>query len=287
VLSAHREITFILSSLHAGSKELTEAFRYLNAKHIQPEIGIVLGTGLGDEFVNRVRNPLIIPYNSIPFFPVSTVSGHRGQFVFGKVSRKNVLVMQGRIHYYEGYDMQKVTFPIRIMKLLGVKSLLISNAAGNLNPSWKHGELMLIDDHINTIPVSPLRGLGRVENGNLFLDQSKPYSGKMNKILKSVAREYKIRLRKGVYVSNMGPALETKAEYKYLRMIGGDAVGMSTVPEVIMANYLGMQCAAISVLTNDASEAGTKPLQLEDVIEVASKSSRKLAELFIGLIKEL
>jgi len=195
--------------------------------------------------------------------------------------------MQGRIHYYEGYDMQKVTFPIRIMKLLGVKSLLISNAAGNLNPSWKHGELMLIDDHINTIPVSPLRGLGRVENGNLFLDQSKPYSGKMNKILKSVAREYKIRLRKGVYVSNMGPALETKAEYKYLRMIGGDAVGMSTVPEVIMANYLGMQCAAISVLTNDASEAGTKPLQLEDVIEVASKSSRKLAELFIGLIKEL
>lgn len=273
--------------MHAGSKELTEAFRYLKAKRIQPEIGVVLGTGLGDEFVSRISNPLIVPYNSIPFFPVSTVSGHRGQFVFGHVGKRKVLVMQGRIHYYEGYDMQKVSFPIRVMKLLGVESLLISNAAGNLNPSWHQGELMLINDHINTIPANPLRGLGRVEKGNLFFDQSEPYSVAMNKTLKSIAREKKIRLREGVYVSNMGPALETKAEYKYLRMIGGDAVGMSTVPEVLMANYLGMQCAAISVLTNDASETGAKPVQLTDVIGVASKSARKLTELFIGLIKEL
>ncbi len=195
--------------------------------------------------------------------------------------------MQGRIHYYEGYDMQKVTFPVRVMKLLGVESLLISNAAGNLNPSWKHGELMLINDHINTIPANPLRGMGRVETGNLFLNQSKPYSTAMNKILKSLALKKKIRLRQGVYVSNMGPALETKAEYKYLRMIGGDAVGMSTVPEVLMANYLGIQCAAISVLTNDASKEGSKPVHLNDVIDVASKSASKLTELFIGLIKEL
>jgi purine-nucleoside phosphorylase len=273
--------------LHAGSKELTEATRYLEGQRIEPEIGIILGTGLGDEFVSRINNPVFIPYNSIPFFPVSTVSGHKGQFVFGEIATKRVLVMQGRIHYYEGYSMQKVTFPIRVMHNLGVEKLLISNAAGNLNPSWNHGELMLIEDHINVMPDNPLWGLGRMEKGNLFLDQSEPYSSSMNKILKSIARAKKIRLREGVYVSNMGPAMETRAEYKYLRMIGGDAVGMSTVPEVLMARYLGMKCAAVSVLTNDAGEAGAKSVQLTDVIEVASKSAKKLTELFIGLIKEL
>lgn len=273
--------------MHAGSKELTEATRYLMAHHIQPKIGVVLGTGLGEEFVSRINNPVVIPYNSIPFFPISTVSGHKGQFVFGEVAKKKVLVMQGRIHYYEGYEMQKVTFPIRMMHSLGVKALLISNAAGNLNPAWKHGELMLIKDHIHSMPDSPLRGLSRLEKGNLFLDQSEPYSASMNKIIRSVARTKKILLREGVYVSNMGPALETKAEYKYLRWIGGDAVGMSTVPEVLMANYLGVKCAAISVLTNDASEEGAKPVSLSDVIEVASKSAKKLTELFIGLIKKL
>lgn len=273
--------------MHAGSKELTEATHHLKGINIQPQIGVVLGTGLGEEFVSRISKPVFIPYNSIPFFPVSTVSGHKGQFVFGEVAKKKVLVMQGRIHYYEGYDIQKLTFPIRVMHALGAKSLLISNAAGNLNPEWKHGELMLIADHINAMPDNPLRGLSRSEKGNLFLDQSEPYSLLMNKIIKSVARAKKIRLREGVYVSNTGPALETKAEYQYLRMIGGDAVGMSTVPEVLMANYLNMKCSAISVLTNDASEAGAKPVSLTDVIDVASKSAKKLTELYIGLIKEL
>lgn len=273
--------------MHAGSKELTEAIRYLNDQRIQPQIGVVLGTGLGDEFVSHIRNPIVVPYHSIPFFPVSTVSGHKGQFVFGEVARKKVLVMQGRIHYYEGYDMHKVTFPIRVMHALGATSLLVSNAAGNLNPAWKHGELMLIEDHINALPDNPMRGLSQWEKGNLFLDQSEPYATSMNKTMKSVARANKIRLREGVYVSNMGPALETKAEYQYLRMMGGDAVGMSTVPEILMGNYLGMKCAAISVLTNDASEAGAKPVSLDDVIGVASKSAKKLSTLFIGLIKEL
>lgn len=273
--------------MHAGSKELTEATRYLKALHLAPEVGVVLGTGLGDEFVSRIKDPVVIPYNSIPYFPISTVSGHRGQFVFGSIEKRKVLAMQGRIHYYEGYDMQKVTFPIRVMRMLGVENLLISNAAGNLNPIWKHGELMLIEDHIHAMPDGPLRGLSKLEQGNFFLDQSEPYSFFMNEMLRSVAREKKIRLRQGVYVSNMGPALETKAEYKYLHMIGGDAVGMSTVPEVIMANYLGMKCAAISVLTNDASEAGATPIQLQDVIRVASKSAGKLTELFIGLIRKL
>ena len=287
MLPTHNEIIFYNSPLHAGSKELTEALRYLKARSIHSEIGVVLGTGLGDEFVSRINDPVIIPYNSIPYFPVSTVSGHRGQFVLGKIAKKKALVMQGRIHYYEGYDMDKVTFPVRVMKSLGVKSLLISNAAGNLNPSWRHGELMLIEDHIHTIPANPLRGLGRLEKGNLHLDQRRPYSEAMNAIIMKLAKKLKIQLRQGVYVSNMGPALETKAEYKYLRMIGGDAVGMSTVPEVLMANYLGMHCAAISVLTNDANEAGIKPLHLNDVIDVASKSAGKLTELFIGLMKEL
>ena len=273
--------------MHAGSKELAEATRYLKAMRIQPQVGVVLGTGLGEEFVSRITDPVFVPYNSIPFFPVSTVSGHKGQFVFGEVAKKKVLVMQGRIHYYEGYDMQKVTFPIRVMNALGAKSLLVSNAAGNLNPSWKQGELMLIEDHIHAMPDGPLRGVGQLEKGIFFLDQSEPYSAAMNKVIKAVARAKKIRLREGVYVSNMGTALETKAEYRYLRMIGGDAVGMSTVPEVLMANYLGMKCAAISVLTNDASEEGNKPVSLNDVIDVASKSAKKLTELFIGLIKEL
>ena len=173
------------------------------------------------------------------------------------------------------------------MNALGAASLLVSNAAGNLNPAWKQGELMLIEDHINAMPDNPLRGLSQLEKGNLFLDQSEPYASSMNKILKSVARANKILLREGVYVSNMGPALETKAEYRYLRIMGGDAVGMSTVPEVLMGNYLGMKCAAISVLTNDATEGGAKPVSLQDVIEVASKSAKKLTALFIGLIKEL
>lgn len=273
--------------MHAGSKELTEATRYLISKQLDAEVAIILGTGLGEAFVNQITKAVAIPYNSIPYFPVSTVSGHKGQFVFGKIGNRKVVAMQGRIHYYEGYSMDKVAFPIRVMHALGVKTLLISNAAGNLNTKWKHGELMLIEDHIHTIPDSPLRGLSRKEKGNLFLDQSEPYALDLNKKLKAIAKEKKIKLREGVYVSNMGPALETKAEYKYLRMLGGDAVGMSTVPEVLMGNYLGLKCCAISVLTNEASEEGAKPVSLEDVIMVASKSAHKLTTLFTELIKEL
>lgn len=273
--------------MHAGSKELTEATRYLQLKGVRAEVGIILGTGLGDEFVKQITSPQVIPYNSIPFFPVSTVSGHKGQFVFGNIGKKKVVAMQGRIHYYEGYSMEHVTFPVRVMQSLGVATLLISNAAGNLNPQWKHGELMLIEDHIHTIPANPLRGLSKKEKGTLFLDQTTPYNPILNEMLSKIAKENKVKLRKGVYVSNMGPALETKAEYKYLRWLGGDAVGMSTVPEVLMGNYLGIKCCAVSVLTNEASEEGAKPISLEDVIAVASKSSKKLTALFTKLINDL
>jgi purine-nucleoside phosphorylase len=275
--------------LHAGSKELTAAVRYLNAHQLRPEVGIVLGTGLGDGFVRHIRHPLVIPYNSIPFFPVSTVSGHKGQFVFGEMGGKKIMAMQGRIHYYEGYAMQKVAFPIRVMHSLGVHTLLLSNAAGNLNPAWKHGEFMLIHDHIDVMPDNPLRGLSIVEKGNIYLTQRTLYDTAMNEIIKSIAKKKRIRLHEGVYVANPGPALETQAEYRYLRFMGGDAVGMSTVPEVLMANYLGMKCAAISVLTNDAPDGSKpgKPLSLSDVIEVASGATGKLTELFTGLIKKV
>lgn len=273
--------------MHAGSKELTGALEYLKSYKLHPSVGIILGTGLGDVFVKHIHKPVIIPYNSIPYFPISTVQGHRGQLVYGEVGKVKVIAMQGRIHYYEGYTPQQITFPIRVMHGLGIKTLLISNAAGNLNPKWRQGDLMLLEDHINLMPDGPLHRITQVEKGSPFLDQSQPYAAALNKKLKAIAKEKKIKLRAGVYVADMGPALETKAEYQYLQFIGGDAVGMSTVPEVIMGNYLGLQCCAISVLTNEMVKEGSKPVALKAILEVAGLSGQKLSTLFVNLIKQL
>ncbi len=273
--------------MHHGSKELTKAVEYLRTYSLRPTIGIILGTGLGDAFVKHIRKPVIIPYNSIPFFPVSTVRGHRGQFVYGTIGHQKVIAMQGRIHYYEGYTQQQVVFPIRVMSHLGVETMLISNAAGNVNLKWNQGDLMLLEDHINLMPDNPLRGVTQHESKSPFLDQSTPYSRSLNKKVKAIAKSKKIILRSGVYASDMGPALETRAEYRYLRLIGADAVGMSTVPEVIMANFLGMRCCAISVLTNNASDNNSAPVALTNIIDVAAQSAEKLSELFVTLIKDL
>jgi purine-nucleoside phosphorylase len=273
--------------LYSGSKELLEATKYLSAHKVKAEVGVILGSGLGEAFTDKIEDPVIIPYNSIPFFPVSTVIGHKGQFVFGHINGTRVVTMQGRIHFYEGYSMHKVTFPIRVMNNLGIRYLLISNAAGNLNPKWKHGELMLLEDHINVMPDNPLMGLSRLEKGNIFLDQSEPYPSQLTSKVLAIAKARKIKLHKGVYVANAGPALETKAEYKYLRFIGADAVGMSTVPEVLLANYLKINCIAISVLTNDADPQRNAKVEHSEVVRVASQSSKKLATLFVELIKEL
>lgn len=267
---------------------LKEACHYLTAAGIgKPEVGVILGTGLGDLFIREIDHPLIIPYKDIPHFPAGTVSFHTGNLIFGNIRGKKVLAMQGRFHYYEGYTMQQITFPVRVMKMLGISSLLISNAAGNLNPEWKKGDLMILDDHINLLPDNPLRGIDQSEWNNPYPDMSQPYARTLNEKLLRIAGEHGIHLRSGVYVSVMGPNLETRAEYRFLRRIGADAVGMSTVPEVIVANHMRLPCCAISVLTDDCDPEKLQPVSIDEIIGVAQKAVKPLTILFFELISEL
>lgn len=254
---------------------------------LQPEIGIILGTGLGSKFVAAMEVIKTIDYKDIPHFPLATVMTHDGKLVFGTIHGKKVLAMDGRFHYYEGYSMQQITFPVRVLKMLGIKQLLLSNAAGNMNLDWNKGELMLIDDHINLQPDNPLRGQNYDELGPRFVDMSQPYNKDLNTILKAIAKEKGIKLNEGVYVSVMGPNLETRAEYRFLRNIGADAVGMSTVPEVIVANHMGLPCCAISVLTDDCDPDNLKPVDIAEIIEIAGKAEEKLTELYIELINRI
>jgi len=253
----------------------------------QPEIGVILGTGLGNLFTQQIQNAIVIDYHDIPNFPVSTVESHKGKLLYGDVHGKKILAMQGRFHYYEGYSMQQITLPVRVMKALGVKHLLISNAAGNMNLKWKKGELMLLDDHINLLPENPLRGFNDETLGPRFPDMSQPYSKSLNDKLLFIAKEKNITLNVGVYVGVTGPNLETRAEYRFLRTIGADAVGMSTVPEVIVANHAGLPCCAISVLTDDCDPDNLKPANIADILAVAGKAESKLTELYLELIKRL
>lgn len=268
--------------------EINEATEFIRKRGVKdPEIGVILGTGLGNLFVKEIKKPLIINYNSIPYFPISTVESHKGQLIYGEVKGKKVLAMQGRFHYYEGYNMKQITLPVRVMKMLGVEYLLVSNAAGNLNKKWKKGELMLIDDHINLQPDNPLRGENFEVLGPRFPDMSQPYSQKLNKALVAIAKKKKIALNKGVYVGVMGPNLETRAEYRFLQRIGGDAVGMSTVPEVIVANHMSLPCCAVSVLTDDCDPDNLKPTDLSSIIKTAGKAEPKLTMLYTELIAQL
>jgi purine-nucleoside phosphorylase len=267
---------------------IKEVVAYLEKRGIRgPEVGVILGTGLGAKFVSEIRNPIVINYNSIPHFPISTVEFHKGQLIFGELKGKMVLAMQGRFHFYEGYTMQQITLPVRVMKFLGVRNLLISNAAGNMNMNWKKGELMLIDDHINFQPDNPLRGENFEAFGPRFPDMSQPYSKKLNKLLLDLAKKLKIKLNKGVYAAVMGPQLETRAEYRFLRMAGADAVGMSTVPEVLVANHMGLPCCAISVLTDDCDPDNLQPVDISEIIAVANKAEPSLTKLYVSLIASL
>jgi purine-nucleoside phosphorylase len=269
-------------------EEIDKATEFLHKRGIKnPEVGVILGTGLGNKFVKEIKNPLTIPYNSIPHFPISTVEFHKGQLIYGEVKGKKILAMQGRFHYYEGYNMQQITLPIRVMKFLGIKYLLISNAAGCLNLKWKKGNLMLIDDHINLQPDNPLRGENFEVLGPRFPDMSRPYSKKLNKLLVQIAKAKRIKLHEGIYAAVQGPNLETRAEYRYIRNIGADAVGMSTVPEVLVANHMGLPCCAISVLTDECDPDNLQPLNLEEIIKIAGKAEGKLTELYVELIHEL
>lgn len=261
---------------------------YLSNRGVHaPSVGVILGTGLGKHFIEEIRNPLVIPFQEIPNFPISTVEFHKGNLIFGECMGKKILAMQGRFHFYEGYAMQQITLPVRVMKHLGVNALLISNAAGNMNMQWKKGELMLIDDHINLQPDNPLRGVNNEELGPRFPDMCQPYSKPLNEKLISIAAEKKIKLHSGVYACVTGPNLETRAEYRYLRRIGADVVGMSTVPEVIVANHAGLPCCAVSVLTDDCDPDNLQPVNITDIIATAGKAENKLTELYIALIESL
>ena len=248
--------------------------------------GIVLGTGLGS-FINLIKIEQSIAYSEIPNFPIATVEFHKGQLIIGYVGNTKVIAMQGRFHYYEGYSMQQITFPIRVMKALGIDNLLLSNAAGGMNPNYKKGDLVLLDDHINMLPENPLRGLNNPAFGNRFVDMCQPYNSELNNALQNAATTLHIGLQQGVYVSVMGPNLETRSEYRYLRNAGADMVGMSTVPEVIVANHIGLACAAISVITDECDPENLNPVNIADIIAVAGKADDKLSKIFELVIKGL
>jgi len=250
------------------------------------EVGIVLGTGLGG-LAEKIEKELQLAYNFIPHFPISTVESHFGRLIFGTLGGKKVLAMQGRFHYYEGYTMYQITYPIRIMKLLGAHTLLLSNAAGAVNLTYKLGDLMIIRDHINLLPENPLRGINLDQFGPRFPDMSQPYDRTLIAKAHKIAQDLGISLREGVYAAVPGPNLETAAEYRYLRIIGADVVGMSTVPECIIANHMGMRVFAMSIVTDIGDPDNLKPVSLEEIIHVSSQAEPKLTQIFTELLRSL
>lgn len=260
-----------------------EIIAYLESKvNFKAEIGIILGSGLGI-LAAELSNPIAIPYKEIPHFPVSTVMGHEGQFVFGYLGGKPVVCMQGRFHFYEGYELKDVTLPVSVMKKLGVSTLLVTNAAGGVNEKFAPGDLMLIEDHINLSGVNPLRGKNDDGVGPRFPDMSEAYNGELREVALSAAKELNIDMKKGVYAGLSGPSFETPAEIRYLRIIGADAVGMSTVPEVIVANHAGMRVLGISCITNMAAGILKTKLNHQEVMDTANI----VREKFVSLIKRI
>lgn len=266
---------------------VAETASFLKQRGItNPIAGIVLGTGLG-AMVEKISNAISIPYTEIPNFPEATVEFHKGNLIYGTVHNVPVLAMQGRFHYYEGYEMQQVTFPVRVMKELGVQYLFLSNAAGGLNLSYKKGDIILIEDHINMLPGNPLRGLSDPAFGERFVDMSQPYNEGLMKLIEETASAQNLNIKRGVYVSVLGPNLETKAEYRWLRSTGADMVGMSTVPEVIVANQCGLKCAAISVITDECDPDHLQPVDIAEIIAVAGKADKVLSGLLEACIGKL
>lgn len=252
-----------------------------------PKTAIILGTGLG-ELVDHIDITDIIEYSKIPHFPVSTVEGHSGKLIFGTLGNKRIMAMQGRFHFYEGYSMQQVTFPVRVMKELGIETLFVSNAAGGMNPNFKIGDIMIITDHINLFPEHPLRGKNYEEWGPRFPDMGEAYSHRLIKDALAVAKAEGIAVQQGVYVGTQGPTFETPAEYRYFRRIGGDAVGMSTVPEVIVANHAGIEVFAISVITDLGGLEGVEPEKVshEEVQKAAAEAQPRMTAIMKGLINK-
>lgn len=265
--------------------KVQETVQFLKDKTqgFSPEYGVILGSGLGG-FADDISVEYSIDYHDIPNFPVSTVQGHKGALLFGTIGTKKVVAMQGRFHYYEGYNMQEVTFPVRVMKYIGVDKLIVSNASGGVNPSFKVGDVMMITDHINFMPEHPLRGKNDERFGPRFLNMSEPYSRAMMQKGRELAKEIGFDLKEGVYLALQGPTFETLAEYRMVKNLGADCVGMSTVPEVIVARHMDMNCFGVSVITDMGDEENIHDVNHEEVLEAAKTAEPKVRALIQNLI---
>ena len=268
-------------------EKIKETVGFLTGNGISDiETGIILGTGLGG-LVQEIEIEKELDYADIPHFPVSTVESHHGKLIYGALKGKKVLVMQDRFHFYEGYSMQQITFPVRVMKFLGIKYLLVSNAGGTVNLDFAKGGLMLITDHINLLGDNPLIGKNYEELGPRFPDMSEPYSKYLNNKIIVLSKKHGINLNQGVYAAVAGPNLETRAEYRFMRMIGADVIGMSTIPEVLVAHHMGMPVAAISVITDECDPDNLAPVNISEILEVAGKAEKGLIKLFVELMGEI
>jgi len=267
-------------------EKLFESVQFLQKKIGKPEVAIVLGSGLGG-LTESIEESVRMPYSMIPNFPVSTVKGHKGELVFGVLSGRKVVALEGRFHFYEGYSMKEITFPIRVLRLLGAEYLIVTNAAGGVNPLFKPGDLMIIVDHINLMPENPLRGPNDESLGPRFPSMHEAYSKKLVELAQEVALKLGIKLSPGIYVALQGPNLETPSEYRMVRILGGDAVGMSTVPEVIVANHMGMKVTGFSIITNVANPYDPKPTTHDEVVAVSRRAAKNLMLLVKELLRRL
>lgn len=268
-------------------KKISEAHDFLsNQTGLKPEVGIILGTGLG-ALVKEIKEEASVSYEDIPHFPVSTVESHAGRLIFGHIGSRTVMAMQGRFHYYEGYSMKQITFPVRVMKSMGANTLLVSNACGGMNPIYRPGDIMIISDHINLLGDNPLIGPNDDELGPRFPDMSEPYSNSLIELAEKIALAEKLRIQKGVYVAVAGPCLETRAEYRFLRSIGADVVGMSTIPEVIVAVHSSMQVLGLSVVTDACFPDALKPVDIQEILRVAGEAEPKLTLLMKRVVEQL
>ncbi|MBN2733158.1 MAG: purine-nucleoside phosphorylase [Balneolaceae bacterium] len=276
-----------LDSVAAFRERRDEALTFIKEHtDFRPDYLIILGTGLG-QLADEIDVLDSISYADIPHFPVSTVESHAGRLLFGELGGKNVVAMQGRFHYYEGYSMQQIAFPIRVLKALGTGTLLVSNACGGLNTNFRRGDIMLINDHINMLGDNPLIGPNDDDLGPRFPDMSQPYTESLLDLAETVALEKGIKMHEGVYLALSGPTLETKAEYRYLGLIGADVVGMSTVPEVITAVHMGMDVMGISVITDECFPDALEAVDIEDVLEAAEMAQPKMTQVIIGVLERL
>ena len=268
-------------------KKRDEALLYIQSQtDLRPEYMLILGTGLG-QLADEIDIIDEIPYDQIPHFPVSTVESHAGKLIFGTLGGKEVVAMQGRFHFYEGYSMQQIAFPVRVLKANGAMTLIVSNACGGMNPNYTRGDIMLIRDHINLLGDNPLIGPNDDELGPRFPDMSEPYTERLLDIAQTVALEEGIHMHQGVYLAATGPMLETKSEYRYMRLIGGDVVGMSTVPEVISAVHMGMEVLGISVITDECFPDALEPVVMEDILEAAGIAEPKMTKVIIRVLEKL